>query len=100
MERICAICGGAMPTARSQKLYCSSACKNVAWGKNGPARMQARPVPTPGCGSHTERLADVPLRKRLDALARLIELGELTEEEIPLAFSAVIDPGHLGTRVV
>lgn len=59
----------------------------------------------PMCGSSSAapkrlaRLADVPLQTRIDALRRLLNDGELTEEEIPLALLAVINPGDLSTRL-
>ena len=51
------------------------------------------------CGTHTERLADVPEWERMAAFESLLEDGELTEDEIPLAFAAALIPGDLSTRV-
>ena len=45
------------------------------------------------------RLADVPLRERLLAFEILLDSGELSEDEIPVAFAAAIDPGELSTRL-
>lgn len=61
-------------------------------------RSRARPPLFSGGGAIV-RLADVPMKVRLRALHQLLENGDLTEDEIPLALAAALEPGDLSTRV-
>lgn len=95
MQKTCPVCGSSFDGI-SIRRYCSMPCKRAAEydrQRNG-VRFFEDDIEGP-----IVKLADVPEWVRMAAFESLVEAGELSEDEIPLAFAAALEPGDISTRV-
>lgn len=96
MQKTCPGCGDPVAYYPRNRRYCTETCRRRESRKRLAEVTPDEPIAYEG---NIAYLADVPEWVRMAAFESLVEAGELTEDEIPLAFAAALEPGHLSTRV-
>lgn len=104
MERSCDQCGRTFAARSKTCRFCTRECR-AAFNRvrererQRTRRSSARPPAFVIQDAPLMRLRDVPPHVRFKAFRELVDSGALSEAEIPLAFAAALEPGHLSTRI-